>query len=192
MMRNYSVLQRLTRRTLRGPRLALLLFVSCWLLALVVACALVGLGLRLNISPSIPLGFYRLVSALPVRGDYVAVCPPPSPAFRLARSHGYLASGPCPGDFIPMFKVLAAKYGDRVSVDPSGVWINGTLWPRSAPLRADSSGWSLPHLSGFRAVLGCHEVLVMSESCPLGFDSRYFGALPNSVVIAKAIPLLTW
>jgi conjugative transfer signal peptidase TraF len=179
-------------RTPRGPRLALLLFLSTWLVALLVVCAVIQLGLRLNISPSVPLGFYRLVNALPVRGEYVALCPPPSPAFRLARLHGYLASGPCPGDFVPMVKVLAAKHGDRVSVDARGVWINDTLWPRSAPLRVDSSGWSLPRLSNFRAVLGTDEVFVMSESCRLGFDGRYFGALPGAVIIAKAVPLLTW
>jgi conjugative transfer signal peptidase TraF len=176
----------------RRIRAAAIRLVAAWLLALAAILVATSLGLRLNISPSVPLGFYRLSRAPAARGDYVAVCPPPSSLFRLAREHGYLMSGPCPGDFVPMFKVLAAIAGDNVRVEAAGVSINGRLWPRSEPRRVDGSGWPLPQLAGLRTTLRRDDVFLMSDNCLLGFDGRYFGALPSSVITAAAVPLLTW
>src|SRR5437870_11417702 len=51
---------------------------------------------RLNVSPSIPLGFYRTVDEPVARGVLVVACVPPDAA-RLARDRGYLPAGSCPG-----------------------------------------------------------------------------------------------
>ncbi len=176
----------------RRARLAIATLIATWLCAIAAILIATHGGLRLNVSPSVPLGFYRLIAAAPARGDYVAVCPPSSNLFRAARARGYLMGGACPGDFVPMFKILAAGVGDDVRVEPSGVWINERLWPSSAPQRIDASGWKLPDLVGLRTTLHRNEVLLMSQDCRLGFDGRYFGTLPRSVITATAIPLFTW
>jgi conjugative transfer signal peptidase TraF len=167
--------------------------VIAWLVALTGAFTAGKLGVRWNVSPSVPLGFYLLSTTdRPVRGGYVAVCPTGVPLFVEARRRGYLSPGPCPGDFGPMIKVLAGVEGDRVLIGENGVRINGSLWPRSAPLHADTSGWQLPQLAGFRTELRSDEVVVLSEHCERGFDSRYFGPLPSSAIVATAVPLATW
>src|SRR5436190_20540147 len=62
---------------------------------------------RLNISPSAPLGLYRMVDQPAVRGVLVAACVPPA-ATRLARERGYLAGGSCPGGTQPVLKRIGA------------------------------------------------------------------------------------
>jgi conjugative transfer signal peptidase TraF len=171
---------------------ALRIGLALWLIALAAGSTAYALGLRLNVSRSVPLGLYRLSRAEPRRGDYVALCPPRSSLFKQARERGYLTSGFCPGDFGPLIKIFAAGEGDRVVVDRDGVRINDQLWPQSTPLSADSSGWILPQLTGLDRELGKDAVVVMSERCELGFDSRYFGALPRSVLLGAVVPLLTW
>jgi conjugative transfer signal peptidase TraF len=163
-----------------------------WLLAITMVLAAAKVGVRLNISPSVPLGVYWLSTSTPVRGGYVAVCPPPSPLFKEARARGYLSPGSCPFDFGPMIKVFAAGQGDHVRIDADGVRINDRLWPRSLPLPVDASGWVLPQSTGLDTALSKDAVLVMSEQCGLGFDSRYFGPLQSSAITASAVPLFTW
>lgn len=178
---------------LSGDRRALVaLGVGAWFVALAVVLTAAKLGLLVNTSPSVPLGFYWLSNATPLRGDYVAACPPPSPLFEWARATGRLSMGRCPGGFAPLLKVLAADGGDSVRVDADGVRVNDVHWPSSAPLREDASGQPLPRLAGFHTTLRAGEVLLMSEHCALGFDGRYFGPLPTSAVTASAVPLFTW
>lgn len=163
-----------------------------WLLLTTLAVGAAEAGLRLNASPSVPRGVYWLTSKAPAVGAYVAVCPPPSPLFAQARARGYLSAGRCPGDYSELLKVLAAGPGATVRVERGGVRIDGRLWPSSAPLRRDPAGWALPQLAGVETQLGPSAVLVMSQRCVLGFDSRYFGPLPRSAITATAAPLLTW
>src|SRR4051794_9257651 len=134
--------------------------VATWLLVLAAVFTAGKLGLRFNTSPSVPIGFYLLSDRAPFRGDYVAACPPPWSVFKVARAHGYLGHGPCPGDFVPILKVLAAADGDDVRIERDGVRINAVLWRSSAPQPSDRSGWVLPWLAGFRAVLGRSDVLL--------------------------------
>ena len=74
-------------------------------------------GLRLNTSPSVPRGLYWLSQQQPVRGDYVAVCPPRAPIFELAKERGYFGHGRCAGGYSELIKVFAAGPGDRVRID---------------------------------------------------------------------------
>jgi type IV secretory pathway protease TraF len=56
-------------------------------------------GLRVNESPSLPVGIWRV--SPPDRdlrrGDIVSFCPPDTPAFREAWQRGYLSAGHCEG-----------------------------------------------------------------------------------------------
>src|SRR3989441_10314331 len=86
---------------------------------------------RLNVSPSAPLGLYRMVDEPVARGVLVVACAPPDAA-RLARERGYLAAGSCPGGTRPILKRLGAVPGDLVDLEPDGISVNGARLPHSA------------------------------------------------------------
>lgn len=171
---------------------AIKVFALLWLLAIALATVAAHAGLRLNTSASVPRGLYWLSARPSAVGGYVAVCPPRWRIFEQARARGYLSPGPCAGNYGQMIKVLAARPGNAVRFEAEGVRIDGRLWPASAPLHADATGWLLPQLAGQQTTLGKRSVLVMSRQCEVGFDSRYFGALPSAAIVATATPLLTW
>lgn len=163
-----------------------------WLIALALTFIAGEAGLRLNTSASVPRGFYWLSSAAAVRGAYVAVCPPPTPILQLARERGYVGRGRCPGGYSELIKVFAAGAGDHVHIDASGVRVGDRRWPNSAPTEVDAGGRSLPQAPVLDDTLAASSVLVMSRDCALGFDSRYFGPLSRSAIVATAVPLFTW
>lgn len=163
-----------------------------WLIVLAVVAVAAHAGLRLNVSPSVPQGFYWLSSASPSIGAYVAVCPPQSALFDEAKARGYLSSGRCPGRYGEMIKVLAAGAGTAVSLQADGVRLDGRLWPQSAPRRFDAAHRALPQSFGSEALLREGSVLVMSERCNAGFDGRYFGPLPLTAITSTAEPIWIW
>jgi conjugative transfer signal peptidase TraF len=162
-----------------------------WVALLALASAASAAGLRINTSPSVPRGFYWLTSDPPVRGGYVAVCPPPGPVFDRARARGYLSPGRCEGNYTEMIKVLAAGPGDNIRIDASGVRVGERLWPASVPASVDGAGRAMSVPAALETTLAS-SIVVMSVGCELGFDSRYFGPLPSSAIQAAAKPLLTW
>lgn len=140
-------------------------------------------GLRVNPSASVPVGVYWVHEGVARRGQYVAVCPPPSRWAVEARRRGYLLRGDrCSGGFAEMLKVVAAVQGDVVQISAEGVHVNGELWPSSAQVNRDSRGRSLHAVELSERRLGPGEVLVMSEEAPDGFDGRYLGVLHEGLV----------
>jgi conjugative transfer signal peptidase TraF len=150
-----------------------------------------GLGrLRINLSPSLPLGVYRLDDAVAARpGDLVLACPPLAFA-RLALARRYLAPGSCPGGTRPLGKLLLAVPGDRVELAAGGVALDGRPLPATAMRALDAAGRALPRqpAGGRRVAVG--EVWVVSPH-PLSVDSRCFGPLPASQVLGRLVPLVT-
>ena len=144
---------------------------------------------RLNISPSAPLGLYRMVDQPAVRGVLVAACVPPA-ATRLARERGYLAWGSCPGDTQPVLKRIGAVPGDLVDLELDGIAVNGTRLPDSAPAASDSRGRPLPHAPWGHTVVAPREVWLIGVETTRSWDSRYFGPVPVDHVRAVR-PVLT-
>src|SRR5262245_46549507 len=67
-------------------------------------------ALRVNVTPSLPLGLYRVIH-LPVhQGALVEVCPPQS-LTSMALRRGYLGRGSCPGGARPLLKSALALPG---------------------------------------------------------------------------------
>lgn len=166
-----------------------------WVIALLaVLHAAVLSGLRLNLSPSVPLGVYWIdASIAPTVGDYVALCPPRDALFEAALQHGYLAPGACRTGYGELIKVLAATEGSSVATREDGVWIDGELWPLSTPFSRDAQGRVIPQRPTPRVeVLGDQSIWVMSERAASGFDARYFGALDRDALVAKATLIFTW
>jgi conjugative transfer signal peptidase TraF len=149
-----------------------------------------GLGFRLNETPSVPVGLWR-VSAVAVleRGRVVSFCPP-ADVFLEARRRGYLNRGRCPGALEPMLKVLAGLPGDEVLLTGDALFINGRAVPHSKALEADDEGRPLPALASRRFVIGAGEGMFLGAH-PRSFDSRYFGPLPLAAIEGEARPILT-
>lgn len=147
-------------------------------------------GLRLNTTPSAPIGLWRIepLERTVAVGDLVFVCPPDRPAFDLATKRGYLPHGLCPGGFAPLIKSVAALAGQDISVAAT-VTIDGAPLPKSDLHAADAAGRPLPPYSGGRVPAGS---IFLHSDFGGSFDSRYFGPVPASGVLGLARPLLTF
>lgn len=115
---------------------------------------------------------------------------PPLPVFMMARDLGYLNVAFSPVGRI--MKRLVGVAGDRVTIDATGVEVNGIRLVNSSPLRSDAAGRPLVPYSLKNYVLEPTEVLLMSEYNPASFDSRYFGPLQTTTIESVVTPLLTW
>ena len=148
-------------------------------------------GVRLNLSPSLPVGLYLEVRGVPVRGSIVLACLPLSVA-AFARARGYIPRGDrCPGGTAPIGKMVLAVVGDTVVVSGTGLEVNGRLTPNSRPRRVDSGGRPLPSVLQGRHIVRVGEVWLVSSYSPLSFDSRYFGAIAARSVLSVVRPLWT-
>jgi len=134
-----------------------------------------------NLSPSVPVGIYRLAPGAPKRGDSAVVLLPAAlRAFAHARRY-------LPRSFL-LLKPVAAAAGDVVCRFGRRLWINGR---GSVPVRdADGLGRPIPAWRGCRS-LHVGEVFLLSQ-IPGSYDSRYFGPIQTRHVIGTAIPLFTF
>ncbi len=173
-----------------GRKFALRAWLGICLFAVLVFCAH-AVGLRINESPSLPVGVWR-VSPLRDevrRDDVVSFCPPDTVVFREAWLRGYLGSGLCVGGYEPLLKPVAAVEGDRLTRKEEGVRINGRLIANSKNIASDGSGRPLPGAGANDVIVAKGEVWVISSYNPLSFDSRYFGPVPISKIEGLASPL---
>lgn len=150
-------------------------------------------GLRCNVTPSMPVGLYRLVEGLPDRGDPVAFCLDSCGVFPdLAKEREYLKPGSCACGLCPLLKKLAALPGDTLVIDAEGIHIlppggaDFRLWPHSRIKTVDSQGRPVP--SALTAgVIPPGQALTLGQH-PGSFDSRYFGFVPLAA-LHKAEPV---
>ncbi|HWG35195.1 MAG TPA: conjugative transfer signal peptidase TraF [Gemmatimonadaceae bacterium] len=168
---------------------------SPWLLGLGVGVLTVAgiahrAGIRINLTDSIPRGLYRVVNRPFARGSIVLVCLP-KPAADLGRARGYIPSGACDDGSAPVGKPVVATQGDTVQVFDRGVVINGTFLSNSAPLERDSDGRPLPRLPMALHILTPDEIWLLSSHSARSYDSRYFGAVASSRVVAQIEALVT-
>lgn len=141
------------------------LFAVLWLL--MVGLLAHASGLRINPTPSLPKGIYRLAPDEPAKGDLVSFCLQGEFA-ALAKERGYIQAGSCENGLRPLLKRLAGLPGDYIEA--------GSLAVRSV----DSQGRPMPSAltsgvisSGMALVLTDHEG---------SFDSRYFGLVPLEIL----------
>ena len=165
-------------------RLALIVFGVA--LATFQLCGLAGI--RINASPSLPIGVYS-TSTNP--GDGLVEFCPAEPFAGLASSRGYRDRGTCPDGATPLMKPIVAQAGDMVDLSGQGIAVNGKLLPNTAPLRADTHGRPLVAWTFGRYQVQPNTVWVASSYHPRSFDSRYFGPIPVSSIRAHVRPILT-
>ncbi|KTD03693.1 conjugal transfer peptidase TraF [Legionella geestiana] len=162
------------------------------LISVAVFGGLYAAGLRVNTSPSIPVGVYRLTDEAITRGRYVLLCPPDTPLFQEAKRRGYVPAGFCPGNLGYLMKQVAATAGDVVSHTPEGLNVNGVLLPASRELPFDGAQRPLPHWEPSHYPLKDDELLLMTDQSALSFDARYFGVLRQQQVRHVITPVLVW
>ena len=148
-------------------------------------------GLRVNTTPSMPIGFWAIGSVRTVlrRGDVIAVCLPDGPAVHQAMQRGYIATGSCPDGAEPLLKPVTAVGGDSVTVSSNGISVNATPITNTAPLAQDEAGRLLHPMTAGSYRVAPDEVWLLSGHDPRSFDSRYFGAIPVANVQGVAYPI---
>lgn len=163
---------------MRRPRSWAPVWVLCWVAGL---CALfVTQGFRLNLTPSLPLGLYRLDEGPIERGALVAACLPLDHGLE-GRRRGYLSRGGCPGDVSPVLKRVGAVGGDIVVVTPAGVFVGGERLQVAAP-QEDSRGRPLKPLPAGDYRLEPRELWLYTPE-PRSWDSRFYGPQHASAVL---------
>lgn len=133
-------------------------------------------GLRINVSPSMPLGIYRIHTTAPQRGNLAMFCLPGAWA-TLAHERAYLAEGSCPTGQRPLVKRIVGIAGDIVELSPAGIHINGKLLPESQIRTTDSQGRSISSALKAGSIPTGHALLLGDGLS--SFDSRYFGVVPH-------------
>ncbi|WP_137388810.1 MULTISPECIES: S26 family signal peptidase [Alphaproteobacteria] len=135
-----------------------------------------------NASASTPIGFYSVEPAKRLEvTDLVAVAAPEPIASFLADG-GYL-----PRD-TPLLKRVLGLPGQTVC--RSGVLISVDGVAMGTALQRDRIDRPLPDWQGCRIVAD-GEVFLMNWDIPDSLDGRYFGPIPASAVIGRAVPLWT-
>jgi len=135
-----------------------------------------------NATASAPIGFYTVgpADALDVT-ELVAVVPPePLAAFMVER--GYVAPG------VPLLKRVLGLPGQRVCRLRSTITVDGIEMGEA--LNRDRIGRDLPVWQGCRTI-GDGELFLMNWDVRDSLDGRYFGPVPASSVIGRAVPLWT-
>lgn len=165
---------------------------------LIVAAALVVIGtlqtfdlagLRINTSPSLPVGVYMTTSDPTAK--LIEFCPG-SPFGAMALQRGYRSAGSCKDGGAPLLKPVIAKKGDVVDVSATGLAVNGRAVPNTAPMTVDIKHRSLAAWPSGRYVVPSTEVWVASSFNTRSFDSRYFGPIPLATIHERLRPLITF
>lgn len=135
-----------------------------------------------NASNSVPIGLYRVqpVNRLNVT-ELVAVRPPDLLAAFLDLN-GYLPAG------VPMLKRVLALPGQTVCRNGLSIAVDGIKVGEAR--ERDGHGRPLPAWQGCRTIAD-GDVFVMNWQSTDSLDGRYFGPLPASSVIGRAIPVWT-
>lgn len=147
----------------------------------------------INTTPSLPVGLYKKVSLAIEKGAYVAFCPPAWEVFKLAQERGFINAGQgvneqCPSGHGLMLKQVMAGQGDTVSIDSSGVTINGYTVPLSEPLSSNDKAQPIPAFQLQSKQLDSSEILLMANIHPRSFDARYFGLVDQKHVVMRVKP----
>ena len=172
--------------------------IGCAASGCVLGVALRAAGIRINLSPSAPVGVFL---ATPVqaerqskvqlrRGMVVAVCLP-VPLEEWGRARRYLMRGSCSDGTAPVGKTILAESGDTITVTADGLAVDGRLICNTRPLARDREGRPIPRMPDGRFAVGAGEMWLVSTYTTRSWDSRYFGPVPTAGVVETLRPLWT-
>jgi conjugative transfer signal peptidase TraF len=135
-----------------------------------------------NASNSVPIGLYRVQPAAPLTVTELVAVRPPDLLAAFLDLNGYLPIG------VPMLKRVLALPGQTVCRNGSKIVVDGVDVGEAS--ERDGRNRPLPAWHGCR-VIADQDVFVMNWQSADSLDSRYFGPLPASAVIGKAVPVWT-
>jgi conjugative transfer signal peptidase TraF len=135
-----------------------------------------------NASASVPVGLYRIVRADRLDVTDLAVVMPPDDLAGFLDERRYLPRG------LPLLKRVLALSGTTVCRNGAEITAYGMTYGQAR--ERDGQGRPLPVWQGCRT-LRVGEAFFMNWDSPDSFDSRYFGPLPLTTVVGRAIPLWT-
>jgi conjugative transfer signal peptidase TraF len=136
-----------------------------------------------NASESVPIGLYRLRPSDKLFVTELVAVQPPEPLATFLDLNGYLPAG------LPMLKRVLALPGQTVC--RRGITVSVDAIDIGEARDRDGRGRPLPKWQGCR-VVGEGELFVMNWQSADSLDGRYFGFLPASAVIGRALPVWTW
>ena len=135
-----------------------------------------------NASNSVPIGLYRVQPATRLAVTELVAVQPPDLLAAFLDLNGYLPIG------VPMLKRVLALPGQMVCRNGLTITVDG-IEVGDAQER-DGRGRPLPVWHGCR-VIADRDVFVMNWQSADSLDGRYFGSLPASAVIGRAVPVWT-
>ena len=181
------MLGRFFSRMSRRGRIAV--FIQLFLWPIVIAYSAGGLGIRLNVTPSVPPGLYRVTADS--NAPFVEFCPP-GEFGSLSVERGYRPRGSgCPDHGERLLKPVIAVSGDVVQVSPKGISVNGETIPNSTAQERDSYGRTLKAWPFGVYPVETGTIWVVSQYETRSFDSHYFGPIQLREVKNRLRPLWT-
>jgi len=133
-----------------------------------------------NVSPSLPIGFYKIKETSSLeKGAIIAFFPPEKVHFLQVRNWLSLD--------IPILKPVVALDGDHCCIQNKELKINGKKYCEIAKI--DTEGLDLPQID-FCRDLTKNEIWVGSNRIKNSFDSRYFGVIQKTKILAMVTPWL--
>jgi len=150
---------------------------------LIAATAAVEMPTRLvwNASASVPIGLYAVRPDDRYRPGVIVLAEPPEPLATFLADGGYLPRG------VPLLKRIEAVSGQTVCRHGHAVTVDGER--RAEARERDRLGRRLPVWSGCREIAD-GELFLLNVGAPGSLDGRYFGPIPLSNVVGRAVPLL--
>ena len=136
-----------------------------------------------NASESVPIGLYGVQPAYRLIVTDLVVAFPPEPLAIFLAEGGYLPRG------VPLIKRILALPEQMVCRNDLAITVDGI--EVGAARERDRRGRPLPIWQGCR-VVPRDEVFLMNWDEPASLDSRYFGPLPLTAVVGRAVPLWTF
>lgn len=136
-----------------------------------------------NASASAPIGLYRIEPVDELNVTDLAVVMPPDELAGFLDQRGYLPKG------VPLLKRVLARSGTQVC--RNGTAISAYDMVYGTALERDGRGRPLPVWQGCITIQK-DQAFFMNWDVPDSLDGRYFGALPLTTVIGRAVPVWTY
>jgi conjugative transfer signal peptidase TraF len=135
-----------------------------------------------NASESVPIGLYGLRPIGKLAATELVAVQPPEPLATFLESHRYLPRE------VPLLKRVLALPGQTVCRNGLTIIVDEICVGNAR--ERDSQNRPLPVWQGCHVVAD-GEVFLMNWRSADSLDGRYFGALPASAIIGRAVPLWT-
>src|SRR6516162_9346455 len=133
-----------------------------------------------NTSASVPIGLYGIEPIGKLTVTNLVVASPPEPLATSFAERGYLPLG------VPLIKRILALPGQSVCRSALLITVDGKAV--GSALAQDSRGRALPVWQGCR-LIARDEVFLMNRDEAASLDGRYFGPIPVTAIVGRALPL---